>query len=88
MYNMRELIVREDGQEYAKVRAVLGDGRFKLDCYDNQIRLGHIRGSLRFKSVPPKKRRPVDPSRPTKAVKSVIYQFPLLDIISFSFRFM
>ena len=40
----RELIRKEDGQEYAQVQKALGDGRFTLYCYDNISRLGKIRG--------------------------------------------
>ncbi len=43
----RELLYKEDGQEYAQVTALLGDGRFVLDCYDNVKRVGHIRGTMR-----------------------------------------
>ena len=40
----RELIRKEEGQEYAQVIKALGDGRFTLHCYDNIPRLGKIRG--------------------------------------------
>ena len=40
----RELIYKEDGQEYAEVQKALGDGRFMMQCYDNISRIGKIRG--------------------------------------------
>ena len=40
----RELIYKEDGQEYAEVQKALGDGRFTMQCYDNISRIGKIRG--------------------------------------------
>ena len=30
----RDLIFKEDGQEYAQVLKMLGDGRLALQCYD------------------------------------------------------
>lgn len=36
-----------DGQEYAVVEDLLGNGRARLFCEDRSIRLGRIRGSLR-----------------------------------------
>ena len=43
----RELIFKEDGQEYACVNKKLGDGRFALSCYDGEARVGLIRGTMR-----------------------------------------
>jgi translation initiation factor 1A len=43
----RELLFREDGQEYAQVLRMLGDGRLALACYDNKPRVGLIRGTMR-----------------------------------------
>ena len=40
----RELISKEDGQEYAEVQKALGNGRFIMQCYDNISRIGKIRG--------------------------------------------
>ena len=40
----RDLIYKEDGQEYAEVQKALGDGRFTMQCYDNISRIGKIRG--------------------------------------------
>ena len=40
----RELIYKEDGQQYAEVQKALGDGRFTVQCYDNISRIGKIRG--------------------------------------------
>lgn len=45
----RELVFKEEGQEYAKVLKMLGNGRLEANCVDGQIRLCHIRGKLRKK---------------------------------------
>merc|ERR1712014_435945 len=39
----------EDGQEYAQVTKMLGNGRLKAMCFDGVERLCHIRGKLRKK---------------------------------------
>ncbi|CAL8096815.1 unnamed protein product [Calicophoron daubneyi] len=45
----RELIYKMDGQEYAKVERLLGNGRLEAYCFDGVKRLCHIRGKLRKK---------------------------------------
>ena len=40
---------REDGQEYAQVTKMLGNGRLEAVCFDGVKRLCHIRGKLRKK---------------------------------------
>ncbi|CDF38839.1 Translation initiation factor eIF1A [Chondrus crispus] len=45
----RELIFKEDGQEYAQVNRMLGNGRCESKCFDGTTRLCHIRGKLRKK---------------------------------------
>ncbi|ODQ65328.1 nucleic acid-binding protein [Nadsonia fulvescens var. elongata DSM 6958] len=45
----RELILKEEGQEYAQVTKMLGNGRVACSCFDNTNRLGQIRGKLRKK---------------------------------------
>ncbi len=45
----RELIFKEDGQEYAQVVKMLGNGRLEATCFDGVSRLCHIRGKLRKK---------------------------------------
>jgi len=45
----RELIFKEDGQEYAQVLRMLGNGRLEAQCFDGETRLCHIRGKLRKK---------------------------------------
>ena len=45
----RELIFREDGQEYAQVTKMLGNGRLEAMCFDGTKRLCHIRGKIRKK---------------------------------------
>jgi translation initiation factor 1A len=45
----RELIFKEEGQEYAQVVRMLGNGRLSTYCFDGQNRLAHIRGKLRKK---------------------------------------
>lgn len=46
----RELVFREDGQEYAQVIKMLGNGRLEAQCFDGQKRLAHIRGKMRKKA--------------------------------------
>lgn len=43
----RELVVRGDGQAYARVVKMLGNGRLLAACEDGVERLGIIRGSMR-----------------------------------------
>lgn len=45
----RELVFKDEGQEYAKVLKMLGNGRLEANCVDGQTRLCHIRGKLRKK---------------------------------------
>lgn len=45
----RELVFKEDGQEYAQVIKMLGNGRLEAKCFDGPLRLAHIRGKLRKK---------------------------------------
>eukprot|EP00128_Syssomonas_multiformis_P013110 Colp12_sorted_trinity150504_noHs@34445 len=45
----RELIFKEDGQEYGQVIKMLGNGRLEASCFDGVKRLCHIRGKLRKK---------------------------------------
>jgi len=45
----RELVFKEDGQEYAQVVKMLGNGRLEAKCFDGTTRLAHIRGKLRKK---------------------------------------
>jgi len=45
----RELVFKEDGQEYAQVIKMLGNGRLQANCFDGRQRLCHIRGKLRKK---------------------------------------
>ncbi|CAF9920173.1 MAG: Eukaryotic translation initiation factor 1A, X-chromosomal [Gomphillus americanus] len=45
----RELTFKEEGQEYAQVVKMLGNGRLEAQCFDGEKRLAHIRGKLRKK---------------------------------------
>mmetsp|Transcript_5819 Transcript_5819/g.10373 ORF Transcript_5819/g.10373 Transcript_5819/m.10373 type:complete len:154 (+) Transcript_5819:2060-2521(+) len=45
----RELIFKEDGQEYAQVIRMLGNGRLEAYCFDGTRRLATIRGKMRKK---------------------------------------
>eukprot|EP00547_Thalassionema_nitzschioides_P004012 CAMPEP_0194206576 /NCGR_PEP_ID=MMETSP0156-20130528/5557_1 /TAXON_ID=33649 /ORGANISM="Thalassionema nitzschioides, Strain L26-B" /LENGTH=142 /DNA_ID=CAMNT_0038933125 /DNA_START=100 /DNA_END=526 /DNA_ORIENTATION=+ len=45
----RELEFKEEGQEYAQVVKMLGNGRCNCFCFDGVTRLGHIRGKMRKK---------------------------------------
>ena len=41
------MLFKEDGQEYAQVLKMLGDGRASLSCYDGVARQGLVRGTMR-----------------------------------------
>ena len=43
----RSLPIKEEGQEYAIVTKMLGNGRVSLKCMDGIDRLGKIRGKMR-----------------------------------------
>lgn len=45
----RELVFKEEGQEYAQVTKMLGGGHLETMCFDNVKRLCKIRGKLRKK---------------------------------------
>lgn len=45
----RELVFKEDGQEYAQVLRMLGNGRCEAMCIDGVKRLCHIRGKMHKK---------------------------------------
>lgn len=45
----RELVYKEDGQEYAQVIRMLGNGRLEAQCIDGRKRLCNIRGKMRKK---------------------------------------
>lgn len=45
----RELVLKEEGQEYAQVTKMLGNGRIDASCFDGIKRLCHIRGKMRKK---------------------------------------
>jgi translation initiation factor 1A len=44
-----ELLIKEEGQEYAKVLKMLGNGRLSAYCFDGIERMCHIRGKLKKK---------------------------------------
>jgi len=44
-----DLQIKEDGQEYANVTKLVGEGRLIAKCADGVERLCHIRGALRKK---------------------------------------
>ncbi|CAH1448765.1 unnamed protein product [Lactuca virosa] len=45
----RELVFKEDGQEYSQVLRMLGNGRCEAMCIDGTKRLCHIRGKMHKK---------------------------------------
>merc|ERR1711972_995765 len=45
----RELVFKDDRQEYAQATKMLGNGRLEAICFDGTKRLCHIRGKLRKK---------------------------------------
>ncbi|ORX66749.1 nucleic acid-binding protein, partial [Linderina pennispora] len=48
-HEKRELVFREEGQEYAQVVKMLGSGRVEALGFDGTKRLAHIRGKMRKK---------------------------------------
>lgn len=46
MNKKREMIWKEEGQEYGIITKVLGDSRMECECMDNVRRICHIRGKL------------------------------------------
>ena len=44
-------MIKEEGQEYAKVTTLLGNRRVTLDCMDGKKRLGRIRGNMKKKRI-------------------------------------
>ncbi|KAI8897748.1 hypothetical protein BC833DRAFT_592542 [Globomyces pollinis-pini] len=45
----RELVFKEEGQEYGSVEKMLGNGRLAVSCADGEKRIAHIRGAFRKK---------------------------------------
>lgn len=45
----RELILKEEGQEYAQVLRMVGNGHLDAYCFDGVNRICHIRGKMRKK---------------------------------------
>ncbi|CCH45389.1 Eukaryotic translation initiation factor 1A [Wickerhamomyces ciferrii] len=45
----RELTLKDEGQEYAQITKMLGNGRVTASCFDGIERMAHIRGKLRKK---------------------------------------
>ena len=46
----RELIFKEDCQEYAQAVRMLGNCKLECQCFDGITRLGHIRGKIKKKA--------------------------------------
>lgn len=42
----RELVLKDEGQEYAQVTKMLGNGRLTANCFDGKERMCHIRGKM------------------------------------------
>ena len=47
MGEKRDLLIKEEGQEYGQILRLLGNGRVEANCFDGQKRLCTIRGKLR-----------------------------------------
>jgi translation initiation factor 1A len=45
----RELLYKDEGQEYGQVTKMLGNARVECQCFDNKKRIAHIRGKMRKK---------------------------------------
>ena len=46
----RELVTKEDGQEYGEVTRILGGSFMECRCSDGSTRLCHVRGKMKKKS--------------------------------------
>ena len=46
---IRDLVFKEEGQEYAQVTRMLGNGRLEAYCFDGKTRQCHIRGQMQRK---------------------------------------
>ena len=44
--SFKQLILKEDGTEYATLGKLLGNCRINCDCHDGRERIGHIRGKM------------------------------------------
>ena len=42
----RELVMKEELEDYAKIGKAYGQGRFLCECYDGKERLGSVRGKM------------------------------------------
>ena len=45
--NKRDLVYKEEGQEYAQCLKLLGSGRMKVHCFDGKERMAKIRGKFK-----------------------------------------
>jgi translation initiation factor 1A len=45
----RELVIKEEGQEYGQVLKMLGGNHIEIQCFDGVKRMGNIRGKMRKK---------------------------------------
>ena len=43
----RELLIKEEGQEYGQILRLLGNGRLEASCFDGKKRVCTIRGKMR-----------------------------------------
>ena len=43
----RDLVYKEDGQEYGQIMRLLGNGRVEVNCFDGMKRICTIRGRMR-----------------------------------------
>ena len=43
----RELVYKEEGQEYGQVSKLLGSGRMEVNCFDGKTRLAKVRGKFK-----------------------------------------
>lgn len=47
VHQKRDLDFKEEGEEYAQVKKLLGQGRMLVYCFDGKERLGKIRGKFK-----------------------------------------
>lgn len=71
MSSRRELLFKEEGQEYGQVLKLLGDCRVEVKCFDNMTRTCRIRGIMRRKKTNKVKRNRKPQQESTVWIRSV-----------------
>lgn len=49
--NKRELLTKQDDEQYGQVLKLLGNGKIEAQCFDGRKRICNIRGKMRRKVI-------------------------------------